>query len=151
MLNDLPTAVWLAFEDDYVAAFGGDLSSGGDGRQGFLEVAAVVGQIAGCFEVLAVEGEVAVEGGHYGLEEVAEGGGARDPFAVGLEEDGVWGIELQDGFELFGAKVVDPGLADFGEGYDRRGLGGGAGGRGKSWREKGGEGQDRCGGARAGE
>ena len=31
VLNDLPTAVWLAFEDDYVAAFGGDFSAGGDG------------------------------------------------------------------------------------------------------------------------
>ena len=47
LLNDLPTAVWLASEDDYVAAFGGDFSSGGDCGQGFLEVAAVVGQIAG--------------------------------------------------------------------------------------------------------
>jgi hypothetical protein len=33
-----------------------------------------------------------------------------------LEENGVWGIELQDGFELFGAKVLDPGFADLGEG-----------------------------------
>jgi hypothetical protein len=31
VLNDLPAAVWLAFEDDDVAAFGGDFSSGGDG------------------------------------------------------------------------------------------------------------------------
>ena len=31
VLNDLPTAFWLAFEDDYVAAFGGDFSAGGDG------------------------------------------------------------------------------------------------------------------------
>jgi hypothetical protein len=151
LLNDLPTAVWLTLKDDYVAAFGGELSSGGDGRQGFLEVAAVVGEIAGCFEVLAVEREVTVEGGHYGLEEGSEGGGARNTLAVGLEEDGIWGIELQDGFELFGAKVVDPGLADFGEGYDSRGLGVGGGG-GQSWCEKGGEGQERCGGAaRAGE
>ena len=30
-LNDLPTAVGLAFEDDYVAAFGSDLSAVGDG------------------------------------------------------------------------------------------------------------------------
>ena len=71
-------------------------------------------------------------------------------FAVGLEESGVWGIELQDGFELFGAKVLDPGFADFGEGYDSRGLGGGGGG--KSRRQDGGEGQKRHGGAtRAGE
>src|SRR5713101_8160744 len=147
VLNDLPTAVWLAFEDNYVAAFGGDFSSGSDRRQRFLEVAAVVGEIAGCFEVLAVEGEVTVEGSHYGLEEGAEGGGARDAFAGGLEEDGVWGIELQDGFELFGAKVVDPGFADLGEGYDSRGLGGGGGGGGKSRCENGGEGQERYGGA----
>ena len=56
---------------------------------GFLEVAAIVGEIAGCFEVLAVEGEAAVEGGHYGLEEGGQGGGADDAFAGGLEEDGV--------------------------------------------------------------
>jgi hypothetical protein len=31
VLNDSPTAVRLAFEDDYVAAFGGDFSAGGDG------------------------------------------------------------------------------------------------------------------------
>lgn len=31
VLNDLPTAVGLAFEDDYVAAFGSDLSAVGDG------------------------------------------------------------------------------------------------------------------------
>jgi hypothetical protein len=31
VLNDLPTAVWLTFEDDYVAAFGGDFSARGDG------------------------------------------------------------------------------------------------------------------------
>ena len=31
VLNDLPTSVWLALEDDYVAAFGGDFSAGGDG------------------------------------------------------------------------------------------------------------------------
>jgi hypothetical protein len=30
MLNDLPAAVWLAFEDDDVASFGGDFSAGGD-------------------------------------------------------------------------------------------------------------------------
>ena len=31
VLNDLPTAVWLAFEDNDVAAFGGDFSARGDG------------------------------------------------------------------------------------------------------------------------
>ncbi len=31
VLNNFPTAVWLAFEDDYVAAFGGDFGAGGDG------------------------------------------------------------------------------------------------------------------------
>jgi len=87
-----------------------------------------------------VEGEVAVKGGHYGLEEGAEGGGAGDTFAGGLQEDGVQGIELQDGFELFGAKVLDPGFADSGEGYDSRGLGGGGG---KCRCEDGGEGQER--------
>ena len=30
LLDDLPIAVWLAFEDDEVAAFRGDFSSGGD-------------------------------------------------------------------------------------------------------------------------
>ena len=32
LLNNLPTAVWLAFKDEYVAAFGRDSSAGGDGR-----------------------------------------------------------------------------------------------------------------------
>jgi hypothetical protein len=58
-----------------------------------------------------VKGEVAVEGGHDGLEEGAEGGGASDAFARGLEENGIGGIELQDGFEFFGPEVLDPGLA----------------------------------------
>jgi hypothetical protein len=31
LLNDLPTAVRLTFEDDYVAAFGSDFSAGCDG------------------------------------------------------------------------------------------------------------------------
>ena len=94
-----------------------------------------------------MEREVAVEGGHYRLEERAEGGGAGDAFAGGLEEDGVWGIELQDGFELLGAKVLDPGFADFGKGYESRGLGGGGGGGAKSQWQDGGEGQERYGGA----
>ncbi len=79
VLNDLPTAVWLAFEDDDIAAFGGDFSAGGDGGEAFTKVAAVVGEIAGCFEVLALEGEVAVKGGHYGLEEGAECSVIRSP------------------------------------------------------------------------
>src|ERR1700731_3595193 len=109
VLNDLPTAVRLAFEDDYVAAFGGDFSAGGDGGESFLEFAAVVGEIARCFEIQAVECEVAVKCGHDGLEEGAKGRRARDAFAGGLEERGVRGVELQNGFELFGAKVLDPG------------------------------------------
>jgi hypothetical protein len=32
VLYDSPTAIRLAFKDDYVAAFGGDFSAGGDGR-----------------------------------------------------------------------------------------------------------------------
>jgi len=36
-----------------------------------------------------VQGEVVVEGGLYGLEEGAQGGGAGDAFAGGLEEGGV--------------------------------------------------------------
>jgi hypothetical protein len=147
VLNNLPNAVWLAFEDDYVAAFGSELSAGSDGGQGFLEVAAVVGETAGGFEVLAVEGEVAVEGGHYVLEEGTKGGGASDAFASGLEEDGVWGIKLQDRFELFGAKVLDPGFAELSEGYQSRGLGSGEGCGGKSRREDGGEGQEHYGSA----
>jgi len=99
-----------------------------------------------------VEGKVAVEGGHYSLEECAEGGGACDTFAGWLEEDGVWSIELQDGFELFGAKILDPDFADFGEGYDSRGLGSRRGGGGKSRCKHGGEGQERHGrAARPGE
>jgi hypothetical protein len=31
LLSDLPTAVWLAFKNDDVAAFGFDLSAGGHG------------------------------------------------------------------------------------------------------------------------
>jgi hypothetical protein len=133
LLNDLPTAVWLPFEDDDVAAFGSDAGASGDGSEGFLKVAAVVGEIAGCFEVLAVQGEVAVEGRHHGLEERAEGGGPGDAFACGLEEDGVWSIELQDGFELLSAKVLDPGFTDSGESHDSRGLGAGSG-RGRKCR-----------------
>ena len=94
-----------------------------------------------------MEGKFAVEGGHYGLEEGAERGRARDAFASGLEEDGVWGIEVQDGFQLFGAKVLDPGFADFGEGDESRGLTGGNGGGGKCLCEDGGEGQQPYGGA----
>ena len=48
-----------------------------------------VSWIAGCFKVLAVQGEVVVERGLYGLEEGAQGDGAGDAFAGGLEEDGV--------------------------------------------------------------
>ena len=57
--------------------------------------------------------EVAVEGGHYGLEEGAQGGGAGEAFAGRLQKNGVWGIKLQDGFELFGAKVLDLGARIF--------------------------------------
>jgi len=146
VLNDLPAAVWLVFEDEYVAAFGGDSSPAGNGGQGFLEVAAVVSEIAGSFEVLAVEREVAVEGGHDGLEEGAEGGRAGDAFPGGLEEDGVWGIELQDGFELFSAKVLDPGFADIGESNESRGLGRRAGGGVKSRCEDSGQDQESYGG-----
>jgi hypothetical protein len=60
-----------------------------------------------------VQDEVAVEGGHYGLEEGAQGGGAGEAFAGRLQENGVWGIKLQDGFQLFGAKALHPGCADF--------------------------------------
>jgi hypothetical protein len=89
-----------------------------------------------------MEGEVAVEGGHYGLEKGAEGSRAGDAFAGGLEEDGVWSVGLQDGFELFGAKVLDPGFADTGKGFESRGSGGGGGGGRKSRPEDGGEGQE---------
>jgi len=143
VLNNLPTAVWLASEDDNVAAFGSDFSACGYGGQAFLKVAAVVGEIAGGFEVLAVEREVAVKCGHYGLEKGAERGGPSDAFAGGLQEDGVWCIELQDRFELFGVKILDPGFANFGEGYDSRGLRSG-GGR-KTRCEDGSERQERYG------
>lgn len=137
----------LAPEDDYVTAFGEDFRAGRDGREAFLEITAVVGEVTGGFEGLAVEGEVAVKGGHYILEEGAEGGGAGDAFAVGLQEDGVRGVELQDGIELLGAKGLDPGFADLGEVRKSGGLRRGAGGRGKAWREDGREGQDSDGGA----
>lgn len=147
LLNDLPTAVWLMLEDHNVTAFVSDAGASGDGSESFLKVAAVVGEIAGCFEVLAVQREVAVEGRHHGLEERAEGGGPGDAFAGGLEEDGVWSIKLQDGFELFGSKVLDPGFADPGEGHDSRRLSAGSGRGRKSRCEDGGEGQERYGGA----
>jgi len=82
-----------------------------------------------------VESEVAVEGGHYGLEESAEGSGAGNLFAGGLEEYGVRGIEVQNGFEPFGAKVLDPRFANLGEGYESRGLGSGPDGVDKGRRE----------------
>ena|ERR1700736_1942728 len=118
VLNDLPTAVVLPFQNHYVASFGVDFSPGGDSRESFLEVPAVVSQIAGSFKVLAVEREVTIEGGHNILEQGAESGGSGDPIAVGLKEDGVRRIKLQNGFELFGAKVLHPRFADFGDGCD---------------------------------
>ena len=54
-----------------------------------------------------MQGKVAVESGHYRLEEGAKCGGAGDAFAVRLQEDGVCCIELQDGFELLSVKVLD--------------------------------------------
>jgi hypothetical protein len=99
-----------------------------------------------------VQDEVAVEGGHYGLEEGAQGGGAGKAFAGRLQENGVWGIKLQDGFQLFGAKVLDPGFADFRKSCDSRGLRLGGGGWGKIRCADGGTGQERYGSAaRAGE
>jgi hypothetical protein len=80
-----------------------------------------------------VQDEVAVEGEHYDLEQGAQGGGAGPAFAGRLQKIGVWGIKLQDGFELFGAKVLDPGFADFRKSCDSRRLrrdgGGGAWGK----------------------
>jgi hypothetical protein len=147
VLDDLPGAVGLALVDDEVAAFGGDFGSGGDVGESLLEVAAVVGQNAGRFEVLAVESEVAVEGGHDVLKESAEGGRAGDAVAVGLQEDGVGSVELEHGLELLGAKVLNPGFAEFGESDDGGGLRSGGGGAGKSWSEDGGEGENGDGGA----
>ncbi len=97
--------------------------------------------------------EVAVEGGHYGLEEGAQGGGAGEAFAGRLQKNGVWGIKLQDGFELFGAKVLDPGFADFRKSCDSRRLRRDRGGWEKLVRcADSGTGQRRYGGAaRAGE
>jgi hypothetical protein len=142
MLDDQPIAVWLVSIDDYVAAFGADFGSSGDGGQSLLEVAAVIGEVAGGFKVPAVEDEVAIETGHDVLEEGAEDCGASDALSRGLEEDGIGRIELQDGFELLGAEVLNPGLADFGEGHDGGGLGGGGRGKGQC-----GDDQERDGGA----
>ena len=86
VLNDLPTAAGLAFEDHYVAAFGRNFGPGSDSGESFLEVSAVVSQIAGSFKVLAVEREVAVKGGHNILEQGAKSGGAGDAITVGLKE-----------------------------------------------------------------
>ena len=77
VLNDLPTAAGRAFEDHYVAAFGGNFSPGSDCGESFLEVPAAISQISGGFKILAVKGEVTVEGGHNVLEQGAESGGAR--------------------------------------------------------------------------
>jgi len=38
------------------------------------------------------------------LDEGAQGGGTGEAFAGRSQENGVWGIKLQDGFELFGAR-----------------------------------------------
>src|ERR1700722_10412557 len=89
VLNDLPTAVVLAFEDDYVAAFGGNFSSRGDRSESFLEVPAVVSQVAGGFKVLTVKSQVTVEGGHILLEQGAESGRAGDAVSIWCKEDGV--------------------------------------------------------------
>jgi len=56
------------------------------------------------------------------LQKAAQGGGAGEAFAGGWQENGVWGIKLQDGFELFGAKVLDPGFADLRKSCDSRRL-----------------------------
>ena len=139
VLNDQPVPVELTPEDDDVAAFGCDLSAGRNRRQGLLEVPAIVSEIAGSFEVLAVECEVAVEAGHYILEERAKRRGARDAFACRLQKNRVGSIELQDRFELLGAKILDPGFAKSGEGYKSRGLGRRSGVGREGWREEGGE------------
>ena len=81
-----------------------------------------------------MQGKVAVEGGHYILQKAAQGGGAGEAFAGRLQENGVWGIKLQDGFELFAAKVLDPGFADFRKCCDSRRLRRGGGGWGKTRR-----------------
>jgi hypothetical protein len=78
-----------------------------------------------------VEGEVAVEGRHDVLEEGAKGGGTGDPFSARLEENGIGGIELQNGFEFLGAKVRHPSFPDFGESYDCRSLRRSAGSKGQ--------------------
>ena len=119
VLNDFPTAIALALDYHYVAAFGGNFGSGGDGRESFLELPAVACQISGRFKFLALEGEVTVEGGHNILEQGTQGGGAGNAIAVRLKEHGICCIKLQDRFDLFGAKVLHPGFADFGDGGDR--------------------------------
>ena len=89
MLNDLPTAAGRAFEDHYVAAFGGNFSPGSDCGESFLEIPAVKSQIAGGFKVLTVKSKVTVEGGHNVLEQGAESGRAGDAVSIWLKEDGV--------------------------------------------------------------
>ena len=108
-----------------------------------MKLAAVVREITGGFEALGVKGEVAVKGRHYVLKEVPESSGTGDALPVGLEKDAVCGIELQNGFELFRAKVLDSGFAQFGEGFESRGPGSGGCGAGKARCEEGGEGQER--------
>jgi hypothetical protein len=64
-----------------------------------------------------------------------------------LQKNGVWGIKLQDGFELFAAKVLHPGFTDFRKSCDSRRLRRGGGGRGKIRCADSGPGQERYGGA----
>src|ERR1700722_5488529 len=89
VLNNLPTAVVLAFEDHYVAAFGGNFSPGSDCGESFLEIPAVKSQIAGGFKVLTVKSKVTVEGGHNVLEQGAQRRRPGNAVAVWLKEDGV--------------------------------------------------------------
>src|SRR5580704_3200967 len=91
--------------------------------------------------------EIAVKGRHDGLEKVAEGGGTSDALAGRLQEDCVRGVELQDGIELFRAKVLYPGFADLREGDDSGGLGSGYGGAAQSLSKDYGESQECDGGA----
>src|ERR1700693_1705041 len=136
VLDDLPRAVYLASVDYYVAAFGIDFGAGGDVGEGFLEVAAIVGQVAGSLEILAVQREVAVEAGHDRLAERTQRGRAGDALAVGLQESGVRSIKLQNRIELFRAQILHPSFTQFGERFQSCGLRRGCSGRaaGKSRR-----------------
>ena len=115
VLNDVPEAGGFAAENHEVVAMEVTLSVGGAGGEDFAPCATVISEIAGEADAEAGEGEVAVEGREGVGEMRADGRDAGEAQTVGAEEDGVVGVELEDGLELLGFDVADEVGADFGE------------------------------------